>query len=441
LFAVITSAVSLQQATPALFASHDPIELTLEAPYAELFERSRANPEYTVTGRVSYRDSAGNAVVIDGVGVETRGHTSRRENECDFPKLKLAFRGAPPADSHFAGMETVKIGTHCGDRPDGELTPRYGRWGNEKAPHREAFVYRLLEAVNVPSLKARPARISYIMTGAASRTAPLIRNAMLLEDDDAAIVRLGGTGQLDRKAFTSARDTFSPEDTARLAFAQAMIGNFDWCMRMTPDDTYRCNDTNPLWNVMAVQRSGRTLPVAHDFDLAGLVVGRHLWFGKVFNASFAASEPAVEVLAQVQRTRSLFPRDVLDGVRRELSGRKDGAYQALAASTMDDAGRQRIRLYLDAFFGAIESDQAFYGPVVTDPDGRMYQDADRRAVVCGDGRMPAGTPVSAPMETRGGMTKVLVLDALWHWAEQCEAVRKEPVWVPAGAIGADFPDR
>jgi hypothetical protein len=442
---LLTSAVSALQPerrVSPVFSSYELLELTLAAPYPELFDRARANPEYSVIGTLSYLEPAsGRTIVLEDVTIETRGHTSRRATECEFPKLKVVFTSPPPADSLFAGMQTIKIGTHCDDRPDGQLTPRYGRWANEKAPHREAFVYRLLEAMGVAALKARPARISYAMTGPASRTPPVIRNAMLLEDDDAAIARLGGAGQVDPKQFTSADTTFSPEDTARVAFAQAMIGNFDWCLRMTAGDTYRCNDTTPLWNVMAVHRGGRTVPVIHDFDIAGLVVGRHLWFGKVFNASFATSEPAVEVLAQVQRTRSLFPRRLLDATRRDFSGRKNSAYQALAASTVDEDGRQRIRLYLDAFFGAIEADDAFYRPVIIDRDARMYADDSRREPLCGDGLMPVGTPVSAPLETRGDMAKVFVLDALWHWSEQCEAVRREPVWIPAGAMGTDYPVR
>ena len=58
----------------------------------------------------------------------------------------------------------------------------------------------------------------------------------------------------------------------------------------------------------------------------------------------------------------MFPRDLLDATRKDLIGRKTAAYQALADSPMDDAGRAAARNYLDAFYRAIEADEAFYRP-------------------------------------------------------------------------------
>ena len=85
--------------------------------------------------------------------------------------------------------------------------------------------------------------------------------------------------------FTTARELFAPADTARLAFAEAMIGNFDWCLRFYADDTYRCDAKQPLWNISAFKRDdGRALPVIADFDLAGMVVGSHNWFDQVYFA-------------------------------------------------------------------------------------------------------------------------------------------------------------
>jgi hypothetical protein len=434
--ALFTSSAILRAADPPapdLFARHDVMTVTLEASFDELIATSRTDEDFSVAGTLTYTDPrSGREVTLKDVKISTRGHTSRREAECEFPKLKLDFS---------AGQEgpfgtTVKVGTHCGDKRDGELTPKYGRWPNEKAVHREAFVYRLLAAMDVPTLQARPARITYVF----GTREPLTRNAMFLEDEEQAVARLGGTGQLAPDRFTSASETFTPPDTARLAFAHAMIGNFDWCLRMFPGDKYRCNDTNPIWNMTAVEREGRQpLPVVQDFDLAGMVTGRHIWFHQVFNDAFAASEAEVEVLAQVQRTRSLFARAELDRARAAFVERKPKAYEAVSQSVLDEDGRRLARLYLDAFFSAIESDQAFYRPVVVAKDARMYADAARAQPMCGTGTVPAGTPVSAPMETAGGMSRVMVLDALWSLPRRCDAVRKNGVWIPSDAIGSDYP--
>jgi hypothetical protein len=425
----------LPGAAPPLFTSYSTVAATIEAPFDELIANGRRSTDYAVNGTITVAAGGANTRV-DKVRITTRGHTSLRESECSFPKLKLDFTGAPVDGTVFDGIGALKIGTHCSDRPDGP-GGKYGRWPNEKAPHREAFIYRLLEAMNVPSLKARPARLTYVDTGRGNPE-PLVRNAMLLEDDDEAAKRFGARSELPANQFGSAPSVFAMPDVARLFFAQAMIGNFDWCLRMSPRDMYRCNPTTPIWNVLGLIRTeGMAIPVIHDFDIAGMVTTRHTWFGKVFNRAYAATEAEVEVLAQVQRTRTVFPRDLLDATRTDMVARKAAAYAALADSQIDEGGRTAAKTYLDAFFAAIETDQSFYRPVIV-ARTPIFLDAVGSRPACPE-EAPAGTPVSAPTATAGDRSRVVVLDALWQWAEKCEAVRLNPVWVPTAAISASYP--
>lgn len=412
-----------------------PLELTLAAPFETLFASTDAEPDHIVVGTLSYRDPlSGEAVSLSGVAVSTRGNTSRQSRECSFPKLKLGFEDAP-AGSVFEGIDSIKIGTHCGERADDELTPKFGRLANEKAPHREALVYRLLRAVSVPTLLARPARITYEYR---SGRVHLVRNAMLLEDDEAAVARIGGRS-MAADEFGSARQSLDLDDTVRLSFAQAMVGNFDWCLRMFPGDTYRCHDTHPLWNLTIVERPDATaVPLIHDFDLAGMVVGRHNWFDQVFNRAFAASPIEIEVVSQLQRARALFPRAVLDRTRRGFLDRKAAAYEALRQAPVDEDGRSLAASYLDHFYSAIESDAAFYRPVVVQPDTAMFAGADRRHRACGAETVPIGTPVK-PVGSANGMIEVVLLDASWQWTKRCEALRTQPVWIAEAAVGTEFP--
>src|SRR4029077_4300336 len=130
-------------------------------------------------------------------------------------------------------------------------------------------------------------------------------------------------------------------DAARLAFAEAMIGNFDWCLKMAPDDRYRCDARHPLWNIVGADRGdGHATPLIYDFDVAGIVTGRHAWFKTAFSNAFApqASEAEIEVIAQLQRARTLFPRAELDAARKQFISRKPQALQALAAAELDSEG-------------------------------------------------------------------------------------------------------
>jgi hypothetical protein len=434
----------------SLFSSYDVVSLQLKAPFNDLIDTARTDDDYAVTGTLRYTDG-GHEVTVEGVKVSLRGHTSKRESECAFPKLKLQL----PADTAgqgtlLSGLTSLKIGTHCGDAAADTVTEKYGRLANEQSPLREAFVYRLLDAVGVPALKARPAKIAYIFADARDGLStthtpqPVVRNGMLLENSDAAVKRVGAKHELDVKAFTDARAMFSAADTARLAFAEAMIGNFDWCLKFSPDDIYRCNEPKPLWNVLAFERGTKAALVMKDFDLAGMVVGHHPWFATVFNPAFvpSKSEVEIEVLAQVQRVRSLFPRAQLDALRRGFLDRKTAAYSVLDTSKVDEAGRRIARAYLDNFFKAID-DAAFYRPVVVKPDTQVYADAQRTKEACGvKDVFRIGTPVNE-VQKSGTMSQVVVLDAMWRWAQKdsCDLVRTGPVWIASDSVGRDYPSK
>jgi hypothetical protein len=225
-----------------------------------------------------------------------------------------------------------------------------------------------------------------------------------------------------------------------------MIGNFDWCLKFAPDDVYRCNERKPLWNILAFDRGdGKAALLTKDFDLAGIVVGHHGWFTTIFNPAFvpSKSEVEVEVLSQVQRTRSLFPRAELDGLRRGFLERKPAVYAVLDHADVDAKGGEIAHAYVDAFFNAIADDEAYYRPVVASDSVQVYIDAERTKEACGpkDVIRP-GTPVNE-LRRSGSMSQVVILDAMWRWtAEQrCETVQTGPVWIQSDAITKDFPSR
>lgn len=411
----------------AVVFARDPVTtLRLEAPFDELFRLSASDPAYKVEGKLT--DDSGTAAVQ----VSVRGHTSRRESECVFPKLKV----------RRADGTSLKIGTHCGEGTADVLTKKYGRLPNERSPWREGAIYSILEAVGVPTLQTTPARLTYVYPDGKS----VERNALLIEDDDDAVKRMGGTKSIEAAEFTTADQMFSPADAATLAFAQAMVGNFDWCVKFSANDTYRCDARMKLWNVLAVgMPDGKARPVMQDFDVSGMVTGSHAWFTSVFNAAFveSRSEREVEVLGQVQRTRSLFPRAELDAARKRIVAKKADAYRALADAHVDADGRNVIHEYLDAFFRAIETDEQFYRPVVV-ARGTLARSGPEpgSAPVCPSlGAVPVGTPVTEALETSGEAIKVVVLDALWHWAtpKHCAPIKTGPVWIPARAVSREFP--
>ena len=419
---------------PALLQGEDPIALTLQAPLQELFAKGTEDENVTVPATLRFKNPATGAdVELADLELNVRGHTSRRETECTFPKLKLKGKGAG----------SVKIGTHCGEAAGETLTAKYGRLANESSPWREALVYRLLHAAETPTLRARPARITYVDP---AQGQPLVRNGLLLEDDDDAMERVKGKAELTLEEFGNVATRHAEADAARIAFSEAMIGNFDWCLKFSPDDIYRCNEPKPLWNVLGFDLGGgRAALMMKDFDLAGIVVGKHPWFHTVWNAAFvpSRSETEIEVLSQVQRTRSIFPRTVLDAERQHFVQRKPAIYDAMQGAKVDDRGREIAKRYLDSFFTAIADDATFYRPVVARSDVRVFLDPEGTKEACAPGDvMRPGTPVNE-LQKSGSMSQVVILDANWRWASknECNGVQDGPVWIPSDAITRDFPAR
>jgi hypothetical protein len=446
---VVAIAVPLapEHSRTGLFSTYDTLELRLEAPFEGLFTRAKDQPDFSVDGTLTIGGHHAETPVP--VTVALRGHTSRREGECTFPKLKVSVVDGPADVVSLLGGRTLKIGTHCGEATEDTLTAKFGRLPNERSPWREASVYRILDALDVPALLARPARITYVYTApseanGAALPDSITRNAVIIEDEDDAVRRLGGNGQIEPARFTTADDTFTAEDTATLAFAEALIGNFDWCVKFTASDTYRCDARQKLWNVLAARTGdGKARPMMYDFDVSGMVTGSHRWFRDVFNGDYDRTRSArqIEVIAQVQRTRSLFGRDLLDMTRRRFIDRRDAAYRELEAAPLDDTGRRHIRDYMDGFFSEISD--TFYRPVVIQPS-TMLRDQPSGAPVCtSPGPAPVGTPISRPIETRDNMVRVVVLDALWHWTApaHCPIVQTGTPWIEANAIGTDYPIR
>jgi hypothetical protein len=257
------------------------------------------------------------------------------------------------------------------------------------------------------------------------------------------MARVKGSAELTIENFGNVVSRGAQADAARIAFGEAMIGNFDWCLKFSPDDVYRCNEPKPLWNVLGFERGGKAALMMKDFDLAGIVVGKHNWFKTVWNPAFVStkSEIEIEVLSQVQRTRSIFPRAVLDAERQHFMQRKPAVYDALQRAKVDDRGREIARIYLDSFYKAIADDAAYYRPIVNRSDVRVYLDAEATKEACTPGDvMRAGTPVNE-IQKSGSMSQVVILDANWRWASknECNAVQDGPVWIPSDAITRDYP--
>jgi hypothetical protein len=362
--------------TAPILMGNEVLPLALTAPLAHLFkiatpsapDQNADDTNLFVTGTLVHTDEVTGAEEVVPVEVRERGNTSAVTEP--FKKLKIAVVkptdapkaveagnpdpvvGQHPAAANDDGAvaaaepkgtsivdhaETFKIGCHGSN--DGTATDRYGRYLNEHATWREAFVYALLEAVGVDSLRARPAEITYTDT----TTDPpqvLTKKALILEDPHHFSKRLGGKqlgpGEAEELYKTNA-NPFPADNMLANSLAEVMIGN--------PDEIDPSRQRPKGWNVLEYKlKDGSYRLVTYDFDLAWLVDG-------TIHPQWRKSKDQMKALIQNDVAR--YP-DAATAVLARYLKQASVALELAKTYPLDDPGRVNIQGHLSDFFAALQ---------------------------------------------------------------------------------------
>lgn len=314
-----TSVASQEVGSTPLFASHEPIELTLAADFDALRGDRRGEPPErpaVVT--------LGSQEATFEVQLRTRGHFRREAANCSYPPLRINFRKKQVEGSVFEGQDKLKIVGSC--RPN--------RDSFEQLVLQEYLAYRAYDMVSPTAFRVRLVRITYVDTSGDEE--PFTRFAFLIEDDDALAERLGATVFHLPEGTNLPPTALDVTSALTMAVFQYMIGNTDW------------SDV-AAHNVEILDLGGIALPVPYDFDFAGIV-----------DAPYSTPDPTLNLrdvrerlyrgwcFGAVQNTMVL---DRFRGAREEvLTMYRDFTY-------LDDSERNRALDYLEAFFDGIETDE------------------------------------------------------------------------------------
>jgi hypothetical protein len=247
-----TTMVSRAPVAP-LFASHDPLTFTIEAPFAAIFkERGKVRNERP--GRLILAANNGQPVTLK-VDMRTRGKTRAERRICEFPPLRLDFDSAG-IGTVFEGQNDLKLVTHC----------QSGRPEYEQYVLQEYLVYRMYNLLTDFSFKTRLARITYIDTDAKRDT--ITRYGFLLEPVEAVAAR-NGVEALRIPQVTP--HLVHPSSVTLVEVFQYLIGNPDWsAFGLEPGEEACCHNTVPVGAA-----SGPIYSVPYDFDIAGIVNTRY----------------------------------------------------------------------------------------------------------------------------------------------------------------------
>lgn len=296
-----------------LFASHEPIEVTLAADFKAINRDRKPESKTPFPGTLRIGDAS------MPITLNARGHLRRMARTCDYVPLRVAFTKKDAKGTLFARQDAVKLVVQCAGGRD-----------FEQYILREHLAYRIFNVMTPRSFRARLARITYV--DAATGKGLGTRAGMFLEDESDVARRMEGRViEMERLRF----DDLSGETLMPMMIFQYMIGNTDFSIYA-------------LHNVRIIQRPDKSLhPVPYDFDVSGLV------------------KPPYGVPARALMLKSVTdrlyrgpcrPQTVVDPVVANFAAKRD----AVRALTDSIPGFERetlydVRSYLDSFYSTIRS--------------------------------------------------------------------------------------
>ncbi|WP_413560793.1 hypothetical protein [Bdellovibrio sp. HCB209] len=354
-----------------IFDRNDALNVELSADLQPFFQQVFANTseakQLSTPGVFTFQDENLSSVLHIPVEIKVRGNTSLALDECSFPKLKMKpSKEAVPKGSTIADNKEIKIATHCGENDLATRTPK-NRIANQISPLRESYIYKIFEITGTPAQKSRLVIMNYKNLG-------LQRYNFLLEDEKIAAKRLNGTiakwenpyedGRcipgdactIPQKVFLSAKEmNVDLNLLARTFIMQAMVGNYDWGVRVGEEDAFMS-----LWNTEMIEGTGgKNIILATDFDLATAVTGKsELAIPRELpNGKIAPKEPLEFNIALVRlnNIKKLFGESVYEQQLSHIWAKAPAISELIKTSSLDAEGRNQFNLHIKELFRAAQA--------------------------------------------------------------------------------------
>jgi hypothetical protein len=321
--AVALSAVAHAQdsaktiAAPILFRADQPLDVVFTTNIGTIRGDKRSDPPWRAA-TLSYRAEDNTLVTVP---LKARPRGIWRLKMCEFPPLRLNFKGQTTKGTIFQELDKPKLVSYCHD------TDSY-----EQYILQEYQLYRIYELLTPLSHRVRLLRFTYADSGSGKIRAK--RYGFIMEESGALGARMGG-GVMEQKG--AAATDLDPFQDALFGVFEYFIGNTDFSI-------------GGLHNVeLFFDPLGVVSPIAYDFDFAGAV-----------NARYAIPDPALNISSVRQR---LFRGYCAQPAEYEkvfaLFNEKRPAIYALytdpVGSLMDHGTVRETLRYFDDFYNVINN--------------------------------------------------------------------------------------
>ena len=247
LLLLIHSEVFYSQTAPTecegLFCSETVLDLQLELYFDSLLaggvsEKTRYNAKLKILEKNKVKETL-------NVQLSKRGHFRKFPNICDFPPLRIHFDQKETKQTEFAGLNKIKIVTHCQNNDT----------AFEQYVIQEYLIYKAYNLLTEYSFKARLARIKYVDL---SKTFPNVNTyTFFIENPGSLEKRLSGAC-LDAKYIWP--KNLEQKQYALMAMFQYMMINQDWSVTLAHN-----------LEILARKSDFKLVPIPFDFDMCGVI--------------------------------------------------------------------------------------------------------------------------------------------------------------------------
>ena len=315
-------ATTFAQTRTGLFATSDPIHVTIQAPVSKLIgsRGGSAAISGTLTG------PSGEQLPIS---LSLRGLTRRSSQTCNFPPLRIQFTSPPPATSLFAGQKSLKLVTHCRNSAD-----------YQQHLLLEYAAYRMYNVLTPHSFRVRLANIDY----RDENGRPIISRVGYFLEELSDVAKRNGMKQTRGPDRIPVPD-LNPADAGRYALFQHMIANHDWSMRAGPEGKDCCHNAE----LIGPLAPGATVVIPYDFDYSGFV-----------NAPYAVPPDELRINSVRQRFfrgYCLHNAAVLAAARQMREARPQMMAAITSTPGLEPRTASRAIGFLDPFFADIATDE------------------------------------------------------------------------------------
>lgn len=312
-----------------LFSSDEVLNIRIITNFRELQRDRGDEPDYH-EATIIYVEADGDTVQVP-LKVKARGNFRRQASNCSLPPLLLNFPKKEVEETIFKNQDKLKVVTRC----------RY-----EDFVPQEYMVYKLYNLITDYSFKARMAMITYEDISGKRKTETSA--GFIIEDEDLLAKRHKTT--IKGKEPQTPTHLTDQLGMATMAVFQYMIGNTDWSVPFQHNIK------------LLEQPTGLAMPVAYDFDHAGIV-----------EASYATPAPELKLRSTRDRTyRGLgYSEGIFAQVFENFNRVKPQIYELYETNeNLNPAYVKRTLKYLDQFYEIINDPARARSEFMTTSKGR-----------------------------------------------------------------------